>query len=82
MVIPLALHIFLIHSRIKFKRLEVCQIKTHSIKEHFYLKTIKYMPMDMKMIMLIFIILFKKYGKKSDFNFKINNVIDILFYKN
>jgi hypothetical protein len=60
-------HIFLIHSKTKFKRLEAFLIKILFIREHFCLKTIKYMLMVMKMIMPIFTILFKKHGKKNDY---------------
>ena len=68
MEIQQALLTFSILSRIKFKRQETSQTKTHFIKEHFYAKTIKYMPMVMKMIMHIFIILLRKLGKRNDEN--------------
>lgn len=58
--------IYSTHSRIKFKRQEAFLTKIHSIKEHFCAKTIRYMPMDMKMTTHTFIILLKNLGKKND----------------
>jgi hypothetical protein len=59
---------FLILNRTKSKRQEVFLTKIHSIKEHFCAKTTRYMPMDMKMTMHIFIIQLKKLGRKNDGN--------------
>ena len=60
--------IYSTHSRIKFKRQEAFLTKIHSIKEHFCAKTTRYMPMDMKMTMHIFIIQLRKLGRKNDGN--------------
>jgi len=66
MEILLVLLTFLIHSRIKFKRQEIFQIKILFIKEHFCAKITKYMPMVMKMTMHTFTIQFKKLGRKNE----------------
>ena len=70
-----ALHTFSILNRTRFKRQETFLTKIHSTKEHFCAKTIRYMPMVMKMTMHIFTILLRKLGKKNDLNIHQNYML-------